>query len=83
MSEEIKKIGNVAIGPILINPFSKKCIVGLYVSVDLITRRGKDEWVARGYVDFREGNTTGRQKFEGTSFDEVVLLIKSFIDNEL
>jgi len=83
MSEEIKKIGEVALSPSLINPFNKKCIVGLYVSVDLVTLRGKDKWIARGYVDFKEGNTTGKQRFEGDNFDDVVLKIKHFIDTEL
>jgi hypothetical protein len=83
MSDEIKKIGEVALGPTIINPFSRKSIVSLYVSVDMINRRGKDVWIARGVVDFKEGNTSGRQSFQGDSFDEVVLQIKNFINNEL
>jgi len=83
MSEEIKKIGEVAINSTIINPFSRKSIVSLHVSVDQVVLRGKEHWVARGYVEFKEGNTTGRQRFEGESFDDVVLKIKNFIDNEL
>ena len=83
MSEEIKKIGEVALSPSLINPFNKKCIVGLYVSVDQIVLRGQEKWVARGFVEFKEGDTSGKQRFEGESFDDVVIKIKNFIDNEL
>jgi len=83
MSDEVKKIGEVALGPTLINPFSKKFIVSLYVSTNLVTLRGKQSWKATGTVDFQEGNTTGRQRFEGDSFDDVVFKIKNFIDNEL
>jgi hypothetical protein len=83
MSEEIKKIGEVAINSTIINPFSRRSIVSLYVTVDQVVLRGKEKWVARGYVDFKEGNTTGRQRFDGESFDDVVLKIKNFINNEL
>ena len=83
MSEEVKKIGEVALGNTLSNPFNKRCIVSLYVSVDQVVLRGKEKWVARGVVDFKEGNTSGRQRFDGESFDDVVLKIKNFINNEL
>jgi len=83
MSEEIKKIGEVTINPTIINPFSRKSIVSLNVSVDQVILRGKEKLIARGYVDFKEGNTSGRQRFEGESFDDVVLKIKNFINDEL
>ena len=35
----------------------------------------------RGTVEFQNGNTKGEQRFEGSSFDDIVLQIKSFIES--
>lgn len=69
-------IGNNKIG-ILKDPFGKTQITDVEVSY------GKsivyDEWYARGSVVFKNGQTEGRQRFKGESFDDVVAQIKSFI----
>jgi hypothetical protein len=41
------------------------------------------EWYAYAYIDFKRGNTTGRQRIEGKTFDEVALKVKEFIENGL
>jgi hypothetical protein len=84
MSEELKRIGEVALNTTIINPFNRDNIISLHVNVTQVVKRlGKIEWVCYGVVKFKKGNTTGEQRFEGSSFDEVVLLIKNFINNEL
>lgn len=59
------------------NPFNKQNIESIYVSF----RRGilSGKWNAYGSIEFKNGNTSGEQKFEGETFDEVVVKIKAFL----
>jgi len=36
-------------------------------------------WKHTGKVKFQNGNTTGEQKFQGSSVDEIYILIKQFV----
>jgi len=84
MDDEIKKIGDVVLGPGITNPFTRDSIISVYVSMMRLDRRGrKDDWLHYGIVKFKKGNTTGEQRFDGDSFDDVTLKIKNFINNEL
>jgi hypothetical protein len=74
--EKLNKLSTVT------DPFSKDCIkdITVYYKEKMFD---KGVWYARGSVEFRKGSTTGRQEFDGETFDEVVLKIKNFIENEL
>jgi len=37
------------------------------------------DWKHTGKVKFQNGNTLGEQKFQGSSIDEVFILIKQFV----
>jgi hypothetical protein len=79
MNDKLKDlIGNTSLPDILNNPFLTDCIANVYVSF------GKSsfskEWRAYGQVSFTNGNTLGKQIFEGSTFDEVVTQIKIFIE---
>jgi hypothetical protein len=74
---DLIKIGETKIGN-LQDPFSKNCVVRVYVSYSMGRLSG--EWSANGSVEFKNGNTNGEQTFDGKSFDEVVSKIKSFIE---
>ena len=37
------------------------------------------DWKHTGKVKFKNGNTTGEQSFQGSSIDEVFILIKQFV----
>ena len=78
----IKKfLGNEKLPTIIKDPFKKNCVKQIYVyySHSWIG----DKWEASGSVQFTNGNTKGEQLFSGDTFDEVVMKIKNFIDNEL
>lgn len=76
---DILKLGNTNIS-VLKDPFKKNKIIR--VSVNFSENEFREgNWKARGYVDFKNGNTQGQQKFEGETFENVVLQIKTFIDN--
>lgn len=71
-------LGNVNMPSCLSDPFKKKNITSIMVTYTPHIFTG--EWQATGYVDFTNGNTKGQQKFKANTFDEVVLLIKNFIE---
>lgn len=61
------------------DPFSKNKIENVHLH---ITKK----WVGEGYnfsgtVEFQNGNTKGKQRFTGESFDDVVMQIKAMIDS--
>ena len=59
------------------NPFSKDCIT----NVSMRASRGlfdKETFYFRGSVEFKKGNTTGEQKFEADSLDELYIKIANF-----
>lgn len=66
--------------PSIINdPFQKQKITRIYVAVSQNWLK-PDTWTAVGNVEFKNGNTTGEQKFTGKTFDEVVLQISALIE---
>lgn len=72
------KMGNEKMPSIVKDPFNKKSVKNIYVfyQKDLFS----DNWAASGSVEFRNGNTDGKQSFKGESFDDVVLQIKRFLE---
>lgn len=72
-------IGKTSLPSVLKDPFTKTKITD--VRVHYRDAWGKGEWFASGYVEFKNGNTEGTQKFTGETFDDVVRQIKVFIEN--
>lgn len=75
----MKQIGDVNNLPgELKNPFNSDCVtdITVYTTKDLW---GK--WYARGSVEFKKGNTSGNQKFDGTDLIDVLKKIYTFINN--
>jgi len=77
MSELTQTLGNTRLPSVLNDPFAKVHINRIYVSFRNSWNSG---WVASGSVEFRNGETKGEQEFTGRTFDEVVMKIKSFIE---
>lgn len=75
---KIEEIGKEKLPSILKDPFNKNAVKRIYVSFSEYS----GTWSANGSVEFQNGNTKGEQKFTGQTFDDVVLQIKSLI-NEL
>lgn len=77
-TDDFEYMGKESLPSDLNNPFNKRNIESVYVSF----RRGilSGNWNAYGSVEFKNGNTSGEQKFEGATFDEVVIKIKAFLD---
>ncbi len=59
---------------ILKDPFSRNRIDRIYISWRPSTSK------CYGSVEFKNGSTKGEQEFEGETFDEVTLKMKSFIE---
>lgn len=74
-------IGKESLPSVFNDPFKKTLVNRIYVSVSKSLFH--DKLSANGSVEFKNGNTTGEQRFEGDSFDEVVGKIKYFIQYEL
>lgn len=77
--ELLENIGNAKLPSVIKDPFGKTKVTKITVSFEDFWNSGK--WKARGYVYFKNGDTCGDQKFEGETFDEVVLKIKSMLGN--
>lgn len=78
---DIEKFGNQGIEESIIkNPFKKQNITGIsvYYEPKMFER---ETWEASARVDFKNGETSGTQKFKAKTFDEVVLEVKKFINN--
>ena len=72
---------NASLPSIIKNPFKKNKITSIFI-------RGNEElfskhkmWEFSGKIEFTNGDTGGEQRFEGTTFDEVVLKIKATIES--
>lgn len=70
-------IGNEQMLSILKDPFKKACVTEVWVAARDLSDRPK----FLGWVEFKNGNTTGKQDFKGESFDDVVRQIKLFIQD--
>jgi len=81
MIYEIESIGKEKMPSVLNNPFLRDRIKSIRVNF-IQNVFDENDWSAYGSVEFKNGNTSGEQKFKGATFDEVVLQIKSFF-NEL
>jgi hypothetical protein len=79
--DKIDKVGETGLNSVLSDPFNKNSIES--ISVTYRQKIFDDGWYAYGFVKFKRGNTTAEQRFEADTFDEISLLIKSFINNEL
>ena len=81
MKELLNSIGNESLS-VIKNPFDGNKIKKVYVFYqENIFNNG--QWHAYGGIEFQNGKTTGEQKFEGDSFDEVVLQMKACINQLL
>lgn len=78
--ELLKSFGEEKLPSVIKDPFSKINIEGISVFYSKSCFYPY-KMEARGYVDFKNGQTEGKQKFEGETFDEVVLKIKSMMEN--
>jgi hypothetical protein len=79
---KLLQFGKEQLPSVLNDPFKKTHVKRIYVSFsENVFIDGK--YSANGSVEFANGNTKGEQKFDGDTFDEVVLKIKSFLDNDL
>jgi hypothetical protein len=65
--------------PSVINdPFKKTKVTSILVSA---FESFGFKWVFYGTVSFKNENTKGEQRFDGSSFDEVVLKVKAMLDS--
>ena len=64
---------------IINNPFAKSKIT----RVQVVYRKNlfEDEWLAEGRVEFKNGQTSGDQKFEGKDFNDVLVQVREFLNN--
>ena len=80
MDDNLGKIGENKLSGTIAQPFTKDTIESISVHY---TKRYNGEWYAYGTVEFKNKNTKGEQRFDGTHFDEVVAQIKQFLTYEL
>ena len=76
---EYLKFGEAKLPSVINDPFKKTLVKKITVSYQDFWGDGR--WKATGYVYFQNGATSGDQKFEAATFDEVVLQMKAAIDN--
>ena len=74
---EIENIGKRSFLSVLNNPFIKKRITRISVHYQKLTFGNK--WVAYGTIEFKNGDTTGKQDFEDSTWDGVVIKMNAFI----
>jgi hypothetical protein len=70
--------GKSTLPSIIKDPFSKQRVKSICVNY---YEQYSGNWMAWGTVEFTNGNTSGKQKFGGDSFDDVVGQIKTMIEN--
>ena len=76
----MKQIGNINDLPEeLSNPFNSDYITD--ISIRTFKRIWDSSWCTYGTVEFKKGNTTGEQKFEGTDLVDVLRKIHIFVNN--
>ena len=63
---------------IIKDPFNKKGFNGLQIFVRKSSFR--DAWNISGDVDFTNGNTKGRQEFTSDTLDQLLIEIKTFLE---
>ena len=73
-----QQIGNINDLP-LSNPFNSDYITS--ISIKTFKYTWDYSWHTYGTVEFKKGNTTGEQKFEGTDLVDVLRKIHTFINN--
>lgn len=73
--------GKESMPTVLKDPFGKRNVTRIYVSMS--QSLFNDTFSANGSVEFKNGDTHGEQKFNGDTFDDVVLKIQAFLKNEL
>lgn len=78
-TELLAEIGKEKMISILKDPFKKICVKKIWVQ--FADTWDNNKWESYGWVEFKNGNTEGKQQFKGETFDEVVRQIKTFIDN--
>lgn len=70
-------LGNTTAISILNDPFNAARITG----VSLRYRKFCGEGTFSGHVEFKNGNTDGRQNFDAANFDELIVKVKAFIES--
>jgi hypothetical protein len=72
-------IGGASLPAIMKDPFRKTKVTKIttWASVNVFN----DEWTFTGDIYFKNGNTEGKQAFNGDSFDDVVLKMKACLDS--
>jgi hypothetical protein len=75
----IDNMGNAKMPSTLKDPFNKTSVRD--ISVWVRDAWGNGKFTAHGSVEFKNGETEGKQKFTGATFDEVVLKIKMFLSD--
>lgn len=78
--DKLESLGNEFLQQGVNNPFFKDKINRIDVTYEP-KMFDADIWEARGFVNFKNNNTEGTHSFKGDTFDEVVLKMKSFIEN--
>ena len=76
----MKQIGNINDLPEeLSNPFNSDYITSITIKTFKYT--WDPSWRTYGIVEFKKGNTTGEQKFEGQNLVDVLRKIHTFVNN--
>lgn len=76
----MKQIGDINNLPEeLNNPFNSDCITS--VCIRTVKRTWDSSWYTYGTVEFKKGNTSGEQEFEGTDLVDVLRKIYTFVNN--
>ena len=76
----MKQIGNINDLPKeLSNPFNSDYITS--ITIKTFKRILDSSWYTYGTLEFKKGNTTGEQKFEGTDLVDVLRKIHTFVNN--
>jgi hypothetical protein len=75
----LKGFGNQNLPVTIKDPFGKDKVtdITVYFTKSFIG----DNWSARGSITFKNGQTEGKQQFKGNTFDDVVLQIKTVLNN--
>lgn len=78
MTDLSQSFGKEKMPSVINDPFKKASIeaVSIFLMKDVFTK----EFKCVGNVEFKNGNTEGRQTFKAQTFDEVVLQIKAFFE---
>jgi hypothetical protein len=71
--------GQERLPSVIKDPFSKNQVERISVTFWRSPFMPRD-WEAYGSVEFKNGETTGEQKFKGQTFDEVVVKIKAMLE---